>query len=702
MDEKLKKAENKLKNGFGTINKHPNTFQFEHWVYNARTHILSSENTSIPLTRTQASLLELFCLHSGEIISKDRLVEDVWDNKIITDNAISAALVQLRKTLGDDPKQPRYIETILNIGYRFLPDVIYGFDEKDEKKGLLTKTSYKLTAVVVVSILFFFGFTLYLPERNTGIQVSASYPKPITSAKGQELYGSYHAKTDLIVFSHQQLKDDLFTLSLIAKPMGEERYINLTDSAETQSSDFHAEISPSGNRIVFNRTNFTDQCDYMLADFDASELRLSNIQSIMPCPKGDGGLQISWKDEESLYLGYSLKLGEPQAIYRLNIKSRELFALTDVEHIEGQGDYSFAYSKLANKIAYLRNIDDINGIELWVLDLTNNSHKKLTTVKVVPFSVAWVNKGKYLVVRTALSELSIVDMNGVVSVIEGKTESSMSDPFSMSETKIGLMMKELYLSDVYIRDLNTHTTDNSLSSSTLDIRPAMAKLSEARAFVSKRDGLFQVWLSNKTGLSQLTHLQSLVAIQSLALSPDGHFLAYDADWGVVLLDETGKQLFVNSESSSNPTFSLDGQYLYFQTKNEKISRLSLKTMKLTPFLIRGIAPKAGDNGVLYFIKDRRLFKASATGGFSELGPLPEFSKISKPEHYDVIDGQLYYVKKIDGGLKLVKRPLSGGEDVVVTELSDRNFSLNNDASLMFSNRLTNGETQLEAIELIFP
>ncbi len=701
MDEKLKTSGKRPNPGSDA--RQPNNFQFGHWLYNARSHILSreinSEKSSFPLTRIQARLLEYFCQNPGELISKEQLIVNVWKNKVVTYNTINAALVPLRRALGDDPKQPLYIETHQSLGFRFLPTVIAGYDEK---KGLLAKISYKLAIAIAVSILCFFGFTYYLSERNTGIQVNASYPTPITSLKGQEFYGSYHKKTDLIVFSHQRLEDELYSLSLMVKPVGEEQYINLTNTANTQSSDFHVNISPSGNRVVFNRANLTDQCDYMLADFDAVELRLSNIQSVMPCPKGYGGLQISWKDEENLFLSYTHKLGEPQAIYRLNIKSRELFALSDVKHLEGHGDYSFAYSKSSNKIAYLRNIAGINGIELWVLDLTNHTHKKLTTVNSIPLSVAWVNKGKHLVVRTAHSEFSIVDMDGVVSVIEDKTLSSMYNPFSMSETKIAFMTRELYLSDVYIADLNTQTIDNSLSSSFTDFRPTMAKLSKTMAFVSKRDGLYQVWLFNKGKLSQLTHLQSPVGIQSLALSPNGRFLAYDAEWGVVLLDEAGKQLFVNSETSSNPTFSLDGHYLYFQTKSLEISRLNLNTIQHTAFIPRGVAPKAGDNGVLYYVNDRQLFKASPSGGISELGPLPEFSQISKPEHYDVIDGQLYYAKTINGDLKLVKRPLTGGEDQVITELSDRGFSLNNDASLMFTSRPTNGETHLETMELTFP
>ncbi len=709
MDKTLETAEKNIKTDIssnarsGAMQKLPISLRFEQWTYHIANNKLCSGKVSHALTPIQSRLLQFFCEHQGQIFTRKQLVESVWQDKVVGHKTVDMAIALLRKTLGDDSKNPHYIETVKSQGYRFLPEVSYDYAEK---KGLLANTSYKLTTSVIaaltVFILFFAGFTYYLFGENSGIQVNTTDPKPITSLKGKEIYGSYNANANVMVFSHQAPQDGTGSLSLMAKSLAQSGYAQLTDTGSTKSGDYYAEISPLGNRIVFNRANLTTQCDYMLADFDAVKLSLSNIIPLMPCPKGTAGHEISWKDEDNLYLSYKRKRESPLALYRMEIKTRELFPLTDVEHIKGHGDYSFSYSKQSHKIAYLRNITGVNGTELWVLDLGNNTHKKLTTVNSLPFSVAWVNQGNHLIVRTAHSELSIVDMEGVVSVIEDNTKSPVYNPFSINDTQIVFMVGEYSIHDVYIADLNKNSIDTSLSSSFSDFRPAMAKSSETMAFVSKRDGLYQVWSSNKVGMFQFTHLQSSVVIQSLALSPNGEFLAYDADWGVVLLDKTGKELYINKESSSNPTFSLDGKYLYFQTKDERISRLDIKTMKLTPSITRGAVPKAGENGSLYFIRDRHLFKLSVVGGITELMPLSEFSQIWKSSQYDVIDGQFYYAKQIDGGFQLVKRPLSGGEETVVRELFVRDFSLNSDATLMISSRVVGGETNLETIDLTSP
>lgn len=56
----------------------------------------------------------------GELVSKNRLHEEVWRGVPVTDEALSQAIMALRKALGDDAARPRYIETVPRHGYRFV------------------------------------------------------------------------------------------------------------------------------------------------------------------------------------------------------------------------------------------------------------------------------------------------------------------------------------------------------------------------------------------------------------------------------------------------------------------------------------------------------------------------------------------------------------------------------------------------------
>lgn len=60
------------------------------------------------------------------VVSKDELVDSVWNGVAVTDNALTRSMVKLRRALGDDARQSRYIETIPTVGYRFVAELLAG------------------------------------------------------------------------------------------------------------------------------------------------------------------------------------------------------------------------------------------------------------------------------------------------------------------------------------------------------------------------------------------------------------------------------------------------------------------------------------------------------------------------------------------------------------------------------------------------
>ena len=54
------------------------------------------------------------------VITKEELLQSVWDDVVVTENSLARAIFKLRQCLGDDPRSPLYIETVSRIGYRFV------------------------------------------------------------------------------------------------------------------------------------------------------------------------------------------------------------------------------------------------------------------------------------------------------------------------------------------------------------------------------------------------------------------------------------------------------------------------------------------------------------------------------------------------------------------------------------------------------
>jgi len=82
------------------------------------------ETVEVDLSPKAMSLLEYMVTHPDELLSRDRLLDAVWgwDYPVGT-RTVDTRIAELRRVLGDDPGDPRYIETIPGQGYRFIGKV---------------------------------------------------------------------------------------------------------------------------------------------------------------------------------------------------------------------------------------------------------------------------------------------------------------------------------------------------------------------------------------------------------------------------------------------------------------------------------------------------------------------------------------------------------------------------------------------------
>jgi DNA-binding winged helix-turn-helix (wHTH) protein/WD40 repeat protein len=65
-----------------------------------------------------------FLLHNpGRVIPKDELLDAVWNNCEVSESSLTRSVAMLRRLLGDDVREPRYIATVPTVGYRFVGEV---------------------------------------------------------------------------------------------------------------------------------------------------------------------------------------------------------------------------------------------------------------------------------------------------------------------------------------------------------------------------------------------------------------------------------------------------------------------------------------------------------------------------------------------------------------------------------------------------
>ena len=82
------------------------------------------EGEELTLTPKALILLEYLITHPDELVTRERLLDVVWGwDYPVGSRAVDTRIAELRRSLGDDAANPRYIETIPGQGYRFAPDV---------------------------------------------------------------------------------------------------------------------------------------------------------------------------------------------------------------------------------------------------------------------------------------------------------------------------------------------------------------------------------------------------------------------------------------------------------------------------------------------------------------------------------------------------------------------------------------------------
>ncbi|MEO7877719.1 MAG: winged helix-turn-helix domain-containing protein [Dokdonella sp.] len=86
----------------------------------------SCELVGPTVERLEPKLMDLLfslATRSGRVVGREELLATLWPGLIVGEDTLARAVSRLRKALGDDPKAPRYIETIVKRGYRCIADV---------------------------------------------------------------------------------------------------------------------------------------------------------------------------------------------------------------------------------------------------------------------------------------------------------------------------------------------------------------------------------------------------------------------------------------------------------------------------------------------------------------------------------------------------------------------------------------------------
>jgi DNA-binding winged helix-turn-helix (wHTH) protein len=129
-------------------------FRFGDFTVSPRQRLLLRDGRPVALIPKYFDLLVLLILRRHDAVSKNAIFAEVWSDVVVSDGALAQAVRTLRRTLGDDVREPRFIRTVSRHGYQFVwPNVTEEADDLPESVAAPGVTEHAPPAASMVQLV---------------------------------------------------------------------------------------------------------------------------------------------------------------------------------------------------------------------------------------------------------------------------------------------------------------------------------------------------------------------------------------------------------------------------------------------------------------------------------------------------------------------------------------------------------------------
>lgn len=146
------------------------------WQVDAGSGRISRNDETIRLDVRAMRLLLCLASRPGQVVSIDDLISNVWGEVAVSPDSVYQALTSLRRQLGDDSRQPAYIETVPRLGYRMIAPVgpwresspepaagqpAQAMTEASSSKPSSHRVSFFVWTAITLAVAVVFGFVMH-------------------------------------------------------------------------------------------------------------------------------------------------------------------------------------------------------------------------------------------------------------------------------------------------------------------------------------------------------------------------------------------------------------------------------------------------------------------------------------------------------------------------------------------------------------
>ncbi|NVK57779.1 MAG: winged helix-turn-helix domain-containing protein [Alteromonadaceae bacterium] len=513
------------------------------WEFCDQQQTLTSGTSTQQLEPMVVELLSYFCRHTGRLISKDELIEQVWLSRIVSDNAVSKLVTKLRKALNDDVKQPRYIATLPKKGYKFIAEVVPIQSPKPpplqaeiiaSESRLKAATSHGVkntqlrntfasvlrrrwvsAGVIAIALLILLGINWLPTQSSPVVSVSA---KTLTTDAGDELFAAFSPDGTRVAY----MREKEGHIDLLVKELASGQIVEIKhpENPGVGPGDWRKD----GKQIAYLVAT-PERCEYYLRDVDGMTFGAPDL--IHTCPAGSYGKILFTHDNNRLIYAESTGGNAPYSLFELNLQTRQTKRLNQPElHIGGNSQFDLHPTD--NKLL-ISSPDNKQYEGFYSLNLDTGELTLLFEQNAYICCGIWDHSGERVILmgEHPAYELLSYDLNGdnVTMIYSGsriiraprRHINGTDYVFTSSETNF----------DVNMLDVISGQTSRIADDSVDERLASFANHTNQIALVSLASGSEEIWLTDFAGLlrKKLTDFNDGRHYLALSWSPDGLLLA---------------------------------------------------------------------------------------------------------------------------------------------------------------------------------
>lgn len=475
---------------------------FHHWWFDPSDGQLRSSEKQVRLQPRIAKLLAIFLANPEQVIPREQLIEFLWQDKAVNEDALSRCIAELRSSLDDSSTSPIYIETVPKVGYRFLQPI------KENSHKRLVGYLAALIIVIATAVMFLSqqDDNEIVPELRNMI-ISA---ERVTADPAMEYLPTLSPSGELIAYSIRD--ENRLAIRII------DRQSELIHTIKEDEFNLSSPAFPPDEASIF--VVGVDQANCHIFQYQLPAL---NRVALRPCHQTSYSPQIDISPDGK-YLAYIAKTEETNpGIWLYNLSKRSYSSLT-IPTGKDSYDSSPRFSPDSNSIAFTRGNNSTREIYRVTADKPDEV-QQITDGNQFITGLDWLNDNRHIVfdsTETGDRNLWLVNVNSQSSYLLGArnaqlpTVNSDNDSISFVDTRYNANIWRVSLEE------DDSAPEALIESIKYNNFPAYSPDDKTIAFSTNRKGKSTIWLFDLETRTQKILLEIAgLNLFSPSWSPDG-------------------------------------------------------------------------------------------------------------------------------------------------------------------------------------